>query len=98
MDSQQIMEFLLAIQAKADARHEQMMADRKAWREEMRASHEEMEFELIPETEVKTMACQEERQPTSLDRKPEAVQKEEVPKVDAEVMLVREPKKNRRRD
>jgi hypothetical protein len=33
MGSQQIMEFLLAMQAKADTRHEQMMADWKAWQE-----------------------------------------------------------------
>jgi hypothetical protein len=40
----------------------------------------------------------DEKKPTSLDRKPEAAQKEEVPKVDAEVVPVGEPKKKRRRD
>jgi hypothetical protein len=66
-------------QAKADARHEQMMADWRAWREEMidkrmNASHNE------------TTACQEmearqeERKPTSRDRKPEAAQKKRFPK------------------
>jgi hypothetical protein len=90
MESQQLMELLLAIreaksdQAKADARQEQMMADWKAWREEMRASRKETATEIEPKTEVKTSACQEietrqeERKPTSLDRKPEAAQKEEV--------------------
>jgi hypothetical protein len=102
-----IMEFLLAMQeetragqekvksnqAKADARHEQMMADWKAWHEEMRASRKETAAKIEPKTEVKTLACQEmeahqeERQPTSLDRKPKVAQKEEVPKVDTEVML-----------
>jgi hypothetical protein len=40
----------------------------------------------------------EEKGPTSVDRKPEAAQQEEVPLQDAEVMPVGEPKKKRRRD
>jgi hypothetical protein len=91
-------------QAKADARHEQMMADWKAWREEMRASRKETAAEIEPETEIRTTACQEmkarqeERKPTSPDRKPEAAERREVPEVDAEVMPVGEPKKKRRMD
>jgi hypothetical protein len=55
-------------------------------------------------TRKETMACQameahlEEKGPTSVDRKPEVAQKEEVPFDDAEVMPVGEPRKKRRRD
>ncbi|PNF20396.1 hypothetical protein B7P43_G09711 [Cryptotermes secundus] len=51
--------------------------------------------------EEEMMACQEmeahleEKEPTSVDRKPEAAPQREVPEVDAEVMLVGEPKKKR---
>jgi hypothetical protein len=90
--------------AKEDARLEQTMADWKAWQEEMRASHEEMEIELKPEMQVKTMACQEmearqeEKEPTSVDRKPEVAQQREVLIKDAEVIPVGEPKKKRCKD
>jgi hypothetical protein len=79
----------------------------KIWaaRQEMRnASHKETVTENKPETEVKTMACQEmeahqeEEEPTSADRKPEAAQQREVSVDDAELMPVGEPKKKRRRD
>jgi hypothetical protein len=114
MDSQQMMELLLkemrawrekiaagteVIQAETEA----TKARTKAMRENMGASREE-KIELKPKTEVKALACQkmethqEERKPTPPYRKPEAAQKDEVLKVDAEVMLVREPKKKRRRD
>jgi hypothetical protein len=59
---------------------------------------------IEPETEVKMMACQEmeahqeEKKPTSLDRKPEAALKTEVPAENATVMPVGEPKKKRHRD
>jgi hypothetical protein len=49
--------------------------------------------------DIRKTACQEmearpgEKRPTSLDRKSEAAQKEEVPKVDAEVTPVGVPKK-----
>jgi hypothetical protein len=43
-------------------------------------------------------ACLEEKEPTSVYRKPKVAQQREVPENDAEVMLVREPKKKRRRD
>jgi hypothetical protein len=118
MDSQQIMEFLLAMQAKADAneakadarheadqakaeaRHEQIMADWRAWREETATVRDKR----VNDKHDEMMACQEiearqgERKPTSRDRKPEAAQRDEVPKVDAEVMPVGEPKRERRRD
>jgi hypothetical protein len=59
--------------------------------------------ESKPETEIKTMACQEmearqEEKPTSPDRKPEVAQEDEVPTEDATVMLVGELKKKRHRD
>jgi hypothetical protein len=47
MSSQQIVEFLLAMQAKADARHEEMMADWKAWQEGMTAA--KMQWRQIQE-------------------------------------------------
>jgi hypothetical protein len=49
------------------------------------ASRKETAAVIEPETEVKTMACQqmethqEEKKPTSPDRKPEAAQKERSP-------------------
>jgi hypothetical protein len=52
----------------------------------MAASHRETVAEIRPETDEETMtcrdtteACLEEEKPTSVDRKPEAAQKEEVP-------------------
>jgi hypothetical protein len=89
MKSQQMMELLpkeiRANQAKMDADRK---ADWKAWRKEMAAmrnkmmdtSRKETAAVIKPETEVKTMACQEmeehqEENPTSPDRKPEAAQK-----------------------
>jgi hypothetical protein len=57
-----------------------------------------------PGRDIKTMACQkmeaclEEEKPTSVDTKPTVAQQEEVPVEDAEVMLVGEAKKKRRRD
>jgi hypothetical protein len=99
-------------------RPEEMSADTKArleeiaamtdklWaaRREMRnASHKETVAENKPETEVKTMACQEmeahqEEEPTSADKKPEAAEQREVPAENATVMPVEEPKKKRLRD
>jgi hypothetical protein len=67
-------------------------ADWKSWREEMAAmrkgmdsSHKEMVIEIKPERDMKTMACREtkearlEKELTSLDRKPEAAEHQEVP-------------------
>jgi hypothetical protein len=68
------------------------------------ASRKEIVAESKPETEIKTMACQEmearqeEEGPTSVEMKPEATEEEEVPAENATVMPVGEPKKKRRRD
>ncbi|PNF26045.1 hypothetical protein B7P43_G06353 [Cryptotermes secundus] len=96
MESQQMMELLLkeirAGQEKADTRHE---ANTKAWREEVAT----MRDEKTNANHNETLACQEmearqdERKPASLDRKPGAAHREKVPKVDAEIMPVGEPKK-----
>jgi hypothetical protein len=78
-----------------DGRHEKKMMD---------TSSKETAAVIEPETEVKTMACQEmeayqeEKKPTSQDRKPEAAQKAEVPADNATVMPVGKPKKKQRRD
>jgi hypothetical protein len=75
-------------------------AETKARREEMAA----MRDKRVNENHEETMACQEmearqeEKGPTSVETKPEAAQKEEVPVEAAEVMPVGEPKKKRRRD
>jgi outer membrane biosynthesis protein TonB len=83
---------------------EAIKARTRAIRESMGTSHKEMVAETKPEMDAETMACQEmeahqeEKKPTSSDRKPEAAQKTEVPAENATVMPVREPKKERRRD
>ncbi|PNF21848.1 hypothetical protein B7P43_G05958 [Cryptotermes secundus] len=96
MDSLQIMELLLAMQAKADARyeeakieqakadarHEEMMADWKAWGEERRTSHKK----IVPETEKEMTAI----------RGMEAAEHQEVPAEDAPRIPVGEPKERRR--
>jgi hypothetical protein len=72
----------------------------------METSHKEIVTECKPEMEIKTMACQEieaqpeeeEKEPTSVYRKPEVAHQQEVPIENAEVMPVKEPKKKRRRD
>jgi hypothetical protein len=70
----------------------------------METSRKDTAAIIKPETKVKTMACQEmeahqeEEEPTSADRKPEAADQREAPVDDAEVMPVGEPKKKRRRD
>jgi hypothetical protein len=74
-------------------------------RRKIGSSHMEMVSTFKPEIEEETMACREsmdtrleEKKPTSLDRKPEAAQKEEVPAENAKVIPVGEPRKKRRRD
>jgi hypothetical protein len=71
----------------------------------MDTSHKEMVAENKPERDMETMACREttearleEKEPTSVEAKPEVAQQQEVPVKDAEVMPVGEPKKKRRRD
>jgi hypothetical protein len=85
-------------------RPEEIAADTKAWLEEIAASHKETVAESKPKKDIKTTAYQEmearqdEKKPTSMDMKPEAAQREEVPVDDAKVMPVGEPKNKRRRD
>jgi hypothetical protein len=91
-----MMKMMHAYQAKTDAVLPAMQV--------METSRKETATVIEPETEVKTMACQEmeahqeEEEPTSVDRKPEAAEQREVPIDDAEVMPVGEPMKKRRRD
>jgi hypothetical protein len=73
-----------------DAMHKKMMARMDAWLTDTKDNQEE------------TMTCQkktevrlEEEEPTSVEMKPE-VADEEVPKEDAAVMSVGEPRKRRR--
>jgi hypothetical protein len=80
-------------------------ADIEAWREKMYASHKEMAAEIKPETDMKKMVCREttearleEKEPTSLDRKPEVAERREVPVGHSTVMPVGERKKKRRKD
>jgi hypothetical protein len=54
---------------------------------------------------IKTMACREtteahleEKEPTSVDRKPEAAEQREVPEENAEVIPVGKPRKKWRKD
>jgi hypothetical protein len=87
MDIQQMMEHLLPghEQMMADRKENQAKADtdRKAWQEEMATSHKDIVAETETETEKdeEKMACQgtmearlEEKEPTSLDRKPKVAQ------------------------
>jgi hypothetical protein len=93
---QELMKTLQAYQAKTDAVLPAMQVTE--------TSRKETAAAFKPETEVKTMAClemeahEEGEEPTSADRKPEAAKQREVPVDDAEIMLVGEPKKKRRRD
>jgi hypothetical protein len=80
---------------------EKLLKEMKAWREEMAA----MRNKWVNDNHNETMACQEiearpeeEKEPTPVNTKPEVAQQDEFPAENAEVMLVREPKKKRRRD
>jgi hypothetical protein len=84
------MEFLLVMQAKADARHEQMMADWKAWQEEMNDNHDETLAYQKMET------CLEEERPTSVETKPEVEKQDEVPNIDAVVQPVKGRKRGKK--
>jgi hypothetical protein len=77
----------------------------RAIRENMGTSHMEMVAVIEPGRSTETIAYQEmeahleeEKEPTSVYRKPEVAQQQEVPVEDAEVMPVEEPKKKRHRD
>jgi hypothetical protein len=89
---QEMMMMLQAYQAKTDAVLPAMQVTE--------TSRKETAATFKPETEVKTMACQEmeahqrEEEPTSAERKPEAAKQREVPAENATVMPVGEPKKN----
>jgi hypothetical protein len=90
-----MMKMLQAYQAKTDAVLPAMQVTE--------TSRKETAATFKPETEVRTMACQEmeahqEEEPTSADRTPEAAKQREVSVDDAELMPVGEPKKKRRRD
>jgi hypothetical protein len=99
-----------ASQVKADADREQMQEFMKmleayqAKTDAVLPAMQETATAFEPEIEVNTMACQgmeahqEEEKPASLDTKPEAAQRKEVPVEDAEVIQVGELKKKRRRD
>jgi hypothetical protein len=85
-----MMKMLQAYQAKTDADLPVMKVTE--------TSQKELPPLLNPKKKVKTMACQgmearQEEKPTSMDRKLEAAQQEEVPVEDAEVIPVGEPKK-----
>jgi hypothetical protein len=93
--TQQMMKMLQAYQAKRDAVLPAMKVTE--------TSHRESTAVIKPETtEVQTMACQgmeaHQEEPTSPDRKPEAVEEYEVPAENATVMPVGEPRNKRRRD
>jgi hypothetical protein len=93
-----------ASQEKSHAKLEKADADRKAYREdlkEMRAIIKGWSSDLKTNQE-ESMACQgnmeahlETEEPASVDRTPEVAQEQEVPRDDAEVMPVREPRKRR---
>jgi hypothetical protein len=65
----------------------------------MDARHKEMVAEIKPGMDIKATACQEmeacqeEKEPTSVDRKTEAAQKEDVPIEYATVIPVKRTKK-----
>jgi hypothetical protein len=93
-------DFMARLDANMKAWQEKADTDMKAWEEEIHS----MRFETT-NTRSETMACQEmeahpeeEKEPTSVYRKPEVAQQREVPVEDAEEMPVGESKKKRRRD
>jgi hypothetical protein len=93
-----VLELLLArmetMQVKADADREERKADRSDLKEMMMkmmgTSHMEMVAENKPERDTKTMTCREtrevhleEKEPTSVETKPEVAQQQDVPLEDA---------------
>jgi hypothetical protein len=93
--------FLKEMMQIMDTSHKEIMAETKPRRNmDMMACREITEAHL---EEKETMACQEmeahpEEKLTSVDRKPEAAEERQVPKENAEVIPVREPRKKRRKD
>jgi hypothetical protein len=93
---QEMMKMMHADQAKAETRHKDFLARMdarwNAWQEIMNANHDE----TVAYQEVE--ARPQEKEPTSVDTKPEAAEERQVPEENATVMTVEEPKKKRRRD
>jgi hypothetical protein len=91
-----MMKVMHANQAKAETHHKDFLARMdarwNAWREIMNPNHDEM----VAYQEVE--ARPQEKEPTSVDTKPEAAEERQVPEGNATVMPVEEPKKKRRRD
>jgi hypothetical protein len=93
-DKEDLMAKLDAYQAKTDAVLLAMQV--------METSHREMVAEATPKRNMETMACQEmeerleEEEPTSLDRKPEVAQQQEVPVENAVVKPVNGRKRRHR--
>jgi hypothetical protein len=103
-DREYFMKRMEANRKKDKEEMEAIKARTATMREKLGASHMEMVSAFKPEIEEETMAYQEieahpeeEKEPTSVYRKPEVAQKQEVPVEDTEVMPVGEPKKKRRR-
>jgi hypothetical protein len=83
---------------------EEMKACQDAIETNPREQADVVDQQKIPNEEEGMMACQdmeahpEEEEPTSVNRKPEVAQQQDVPVKDTKVMPVGEPKKKRRRD
>jgi hypothetical protein len=90
------------LKANMSAWQEDMTACQDAMETNPREEVEVVDRQKIPNEEEGTMAFQEmearpeEEEPTSLDRKPEVAQKEEVPKEDAIVKPVKGRKRRHR--
>jgi hypothetical protein len=94
MESQQIVELLLSMQAKMDANQERMETNRKAYLEEMMA--------MVDAYDERMMACLGKMEADTEKTEPDPgmmqsiEERQEIPKGEATVMLVREPRKRRR--
>jgi hypothetical protein len=99
---QEMMKTMAARLEKMDNSHKEMAAETKPDRDmEEMACRETTEAHLV--LDEKTMACQEmearpEEKPTSVDRKPEAIEERQFPEENAEVIPVGELRKKRLRD
>jgi hypothetical protein len=95
-DKEEMKADIKAWREKIAAETEAIKARTRAIRENMGISHKEMVAVIEPGRNMKTIASQEmeahpEEKPASVDMKPEAAEREEVPVEDATVMPVREP-------
>jgi hypothetical protein len=108
---EQVMEMMKHMMARLDTSHkkikawgEKLDADSKAMREERMKANMDACMADIKDNRKETMACLEETEarlevegkPASVDTKPEVAHEQEVPREDAEVMPVGEPRKRRR--